>query len=96
MATVTKIIGYDQQEVTTSATTDPPVQAEAKKCGGNYSLLAFLVPFATVTVMYTLSNAPIGEFCVVPCCLTGGLLAGTSGYLLYKGIKFVKHLIHPH
>ncbi|MBY0549183.1 MAG: hypothetical protein K2W95_18055 [Candidatus Obscuribacterales bacterium] len=95
MATMTKIIGYDQQEVGASAN-DAPVQTEPKKCSGRYSLLAFLVPFATVTVMYTLSNAPICEFRVVPCCLTGGLLAGTSGYLLYKGIKFVKHLIHPH
>lgn len=96
MATVTNIIGYDQQEVSASAATDVPVHTEPKKCGGKYSLLAFLVPFATVTVMYMLGNAPIGELCVVPCCLTGGLLAGTSGYLLYKGIKFVKHLIQPH
>lgn len=95
MATMTKIIGYDdQQEVT--ATSGAQGQAEPKKCGGKYSLLAFLVPFTTVTVMYTLSNAPIVHSCVVPCCLTGGLLAGASGYLLYKGIKFVKHLIHPH
>lgn len=91
MATMTNIIGHDQE-----FTTVAPVQTEAKQCSGKYSMLAFLIPFATVTIMYTLSNAPICHSCVVPGCLTCGLLAGTSGYLLYKGIKFVKHLIRPH
>lgn len=89
---VNNITGHSEE------TADQAIQSTgAAKCGASYSLMAFAVPFTTVTVMYILGQAPITDAArVLPCCVTSGLLAGVSGYLLYKGIKFVKHKIHPH
>lgn len=66
------------------------------RCGSSYYLMSFFVPFTTVTVMYVLSNSPIQDIKVIPCCLVSGLLAGTSGFVLYKACKVIKHKLRPH
>ena len=71
-------------------------EKSVRSCGGAYYLFAFLVPFCTVTIMYVLGNVPLHDLKVLPVCLLSGLLAGASGYLLYKGIKAIKHVLLPH
>ncbi len=92
MGVMTKTTGNLQNE------TAPAKQTAnaGKACGQGYYLMSFLVPFGTVTIMYLLGNSPITDGKVIPCCLVSGLLAGVSGFLLYKGCKVIKHAIRPH
>lgn len=60
-----------------------------KSCGGHYKQLAFVIPFLTVTAVYS-----GGDFNPTSCglALVAGTLAGAMSYGLYRTIKMVRHI----
>lgn len=67
--------------------TSKSVSCSGGTCGINYRLLAFLIPFATVTVSYMTGD----NSCSVASSLVAGGLAGLSSYSLFRFIKMMRH-----